>query len=74
MLCEIVWQLKMDGQTRFMHARKTRRTGGWTRIRDGIRRRKKHSCQVEGNVFFGGKGELAGQIDAVFFSTMLVTI
>jgi hypothetical protein len=29
---------------------------------------------VEGNVFFGGKGELAGQIDAVFFSTMLVTI
>ncbi len=30
----------MGGQARFMHARKTGRRGGWTKIRNGIRRRK----------------------------------
>ncbi len=37
----------MDGQARFMGARKTRRRGGWTRIRDGIRRRKGVYCLVK---------------------------
>jgi hypothetical protein len=31
----------MDGEARFMGARKTGRTGGWTRIKDRIRRRKR---------------------------------
>jgi hypothetical protein len=31
----------MDGEARFRGARKTKRTGGWTRIRRGIRRRKR---------------------------------
>jgi hypothetical protein len=30
----------MGGQALFMRARKMGRRGGWTRIRDGIRRRK----------------------------------
>jgi hypothetical protein len=31
----------MDGQAQAMDARKAGRAGGWTRVRDGIRRRKK---------------------------------
>jgi hypothetical protein len=31
----------MDGEAGFMGARKTGRTGGWTRIKEGMRRRKK---------------------------------
>jgi hypothetical protein len=31
----------MDGEARFRGARKTGRRGGWTRIRDGIPRRKR---------------------------------
>jgi hypothetical protein len=31
----------MDGEARFMGARKMGRIGGWTRIREGMRRRKK---------------------------------
>jgi hypothetical protein len=31
----------MDGEVRFMGARKMGRTGGWTRIRDGVQRKKK---------------------------------
>ncbi len=50
----------MDGQARFMCARKTKRIGGWMRIRNGIQRRKKFGCQVEGNAIFGGKSELTG--------------
>jgi hypothetical protein len=50
----------MDGEVRFMGARKMGRIGGWTRIRDGIRRRKRLDCQVENNAVFGGKNELVG--------------
>ncbi len=50
----------MDGQMRFMGARKMGRGGGWTRIRDKIQRRKKGCCLVESKAVFGGKGELAG--------------
>jgi hypothetical protein len=42
-----------------MCVRKMGRAGGWTRIRDGIRRRKRPGCQVEGSAVFGGKSELA---------------
>jgi hypothetical protein len=35
-LCEIGWQLKMDGEAQFMGARKMGRIGGWMRIREGI--------------------------------------
>jgi hypothetical protein len=31
----------MDGEAQFMGARKTRRIGGWMKIRNGIRRRKR---------------------------------
>ncbi len=31
----------MDGQARFMHARKTGRIGGWMRIKDGIQKKKR---------------------------------
>jgi hypothetical protein len=31
----------MDGETQFMGARKMGRIGGWMRIREGMRRRKK---------------------------------
>jgi hypothetical protein len=31
----------MDGKARFMGARKTKKTGGWMKIRDEIRRRKR---------------------------------
>jgi hypothetical protein len=31
----------MDGEVQFIGARKTGRTGGWIRIKDEIRRRKK---------------------------------
>ncbi len=50
----------MDGQARFMGVRKTRRKGGWTRTKDGIRRRKKVYCLVESRAIFGGKSELVG--------------
>jgi hypothetical protein len=30
----------MDGEMRFMGARKMGKIGGWTRIRDGIQRRR----------------------------------
>jgi hypothetical protein len=43
-----------------MRARKTGRIGGWTRIKNMIRRKKTPNCQVEGSVVFGGKSELAG--------------
>jgi len=43
-----------------MGARKTGRRGGWTRIRDSIRKRKKAGCLVEGNVVFDVNSELAG--------------
>jgi hypothetical protein len=43
-----------------MGARKTGKIGGWTRIRDEIRKRKRPGCQVEGNVVFGGKSEFVG--------------
>jgi hypothetical protein len=43
----------MDGQTRSMEARKARRTGGWTKISDGIRRRKRQvDKQNEGNFWW----------------------
>ncbi len=48
----------MDGQAQFMGARKTRRRGGWTRIRDDIRRRKKAGCLVEGSAVFGVNNDL----------------
>jgi hypothetical protein len=43
----------MDGEARFMGARKTGGTRGWTRIRDEIQRRKrkllgKRKCRVLG--------------------------
>ncbi len=50
----------MDGRTRFMGVRKTKKKGGWTRIRNGIQRRKKGHCLVESNAVFGGKSELEG--------------
>jgi len=31
----------MDGEARFMGARKTRRTGGWMKIGNGIQKRKR---------------------------------
>ncbi len=49
----------MDGQVRFMGARKTGRRGGWTRIRDRIQRKKRPSCLVERSIVFGSKSELA---------------
>jgi hypothetical protein len=42
-----------------MYARKMRRNGGWTRIRDGIRRRKKVCCLIERSAVFGCKRKLA---------------
>jgi hypothetical protein len=43
----------MDGEARFMGVRKMERTRGWTRIRGGIRRRKRKKEQ-----FLVGKKEL----------------
>jgi hypothetical protein len=31
----------MDGEARFMGARKTKTIGGWMKIREGMRRRKR---------------------------------
>ncbi len=50
----------MDGEARFMGARKTRRTRGWMRIRWGIRRRKRKVARQKKEQFFVGKKELAG--------------
>ncbi len=50
----------MDGETRFMGVRKTGRTGGWTRIRNGIQRRKRRLLGRRKCGFLGGKKELAG--------------
>ncbi len=50
----------MDGQARFMGARKMGRRGGWMRIRDGIQRKKGVCCLVERSAIFGGKNELVG--------------
>jgi hypothetical protein len=49
----------MDGQAQFVGARKTGRVGGWTRIRDGIQRRKRRLPSRRGAIF-GEKSELAG--------------
>ncbi len=49
----------MGGQARFMHARKKGRRKGYTKIRDGIQRRKKVYCLVERSAIFGYKRELA---------------
>jgi len=43
-----------------MHARKMGRAGGWTRITDGIQRRKRTGGKVEASAVFCGKSELAG--------------
>ncbi len=51
--------MKMDGEARFMGARKTGRTGGWMRIRDKIQRRKRQVARQKKLQFFGGKKELA---------------
>jgi hypothetical protein len=52
----------------------TRRTEGWTRIRDEIRRRKRMGYKVEGSAVFVGKSELARSIVAVFFFTAPVPL
>jgi hypothetical protein len=49
----------MDGEVRFMGARKTRRTRGWTRIRNGIRRRKRQVARQKKIQFLGGEKKLA---------------
>jgi hypothetical protein len=50
----------MDGEARFMGARKTRRIRGWTRIRGGIRRRKRKVAKQKKKRFLVSKKELAG--------------
>jgi hypothetical protein len=50
----------MNGETQFMDARKTGRIGGWTRIKDGIRKRKKGLPCRKKCRFLGGKKELVG--------------
>jgi hypothetical protein len=45
----------MDGQARSKDARKAGRAGGWTRIRDGIRRRKRQVLTSRMRAVFGGK-------------------
>ncbi len=57
----------MDGEARFMGVRKTGRTGGWTRIRNGIQRRKRRLLGRRKCGFLGGKKELAGYIVVVFY-------
>ncbi len=52
LFCETGWQLKMDGEAQFKGARKTKRTGGWTRIRRGIQRRKKQVTRQKKVRFF----------------------
>jgi hypothetical protein len=42
----------MDGEAQFKGARKTKRTGGWTRIRRGIQRRKKQVTRQKKVRFF----------------------
>jgi len=42
----------MGGQAQFMLARKMGRRGSWTKIRDGIQRRKKVCCLVERSATF----------------------
>jgi hypothetical protein len=42
-----------------MDVRKTGRTGGWTRIRDEIQRRKRQVVRQKKMQFLGGKKELA---------------
>jgi len=60
MLCETSWQLIMDGQARFKHARERGGRGGWTRIKSRVRRRKKRSVFFVKNIIVGWKVELAG--------------
>jgi hypothetical protein len=48
----------MDGEARFMGARKTGRIGGWMRIRDGIQRRKRQVARQKKVQFLGSKKEL----------------
>jgi hypothetical protein len=43
----------MDGEARFMGARKMGRIGVWTRIREGMRRRKKKVAKHKKDVVFG---------------------
>jgi hypothetical protein len=50
----------MDGEAQFMGARKMGGTGGWTRIRDGIQRRKRRLLGRRKGKFLGGKKELIG--------------
>ncbi len=47
-----------DGWPSAIHARKMGRAGSWTRIKDGIRRRKRSGCQVKGSAVFCGKVSL----------------
>jgi hypothetical protein len=67
-VCETRWQLKMDGEARFKGARKTKRIGGWTKIRRGIRRRKRQVTKQKKVRFFWCE-EGACRIDSccVFF-------
>jgi hypothetical protein len=43
----------MDGKTQFMGARKTGKTGGWMRIREGMRRRKGKIARQKKEIVFG---------------------
>jgi hypothetical protein len=69
-LCETGLRLEMDGQARSMDARKAGRIGGWTRIRDGIRRRKKGLTSRMKPVF-GGKRGACRIVSCWFFFLLL---
>jgi hypothetical protein len=51
-ICCFVRHGVMDGEARFRGARKRRRTGGWTSIRKGIRRRKRQVTKQKKVRFF----------------------
>jgi hypothetical protein len=50
----------MDGEARFVDARKMGTTGGWTRIREGMRRRKRKVDRQKKEQFLVSKKELVG--------------
>ncbi len=50
----------MDSEARFMGARKMGKIGGWIRIRNEIRRRKRQVARQKKVQFLGGKKELVG--------------
>jgi len=67
LLCETSWQLTMNGQAQFKHARERGGGGGWTRIKSRVRRRKRRSIFFLKNIIVGWKVELAGIYNCCIF-------